>query len=797
MGSKKASGNDFGNGATIAPEQHAEEAPNHSIPSLQIRKSAEIARGSIQRSNAKLTPSRIAAQCTAVPASATIAATLSPEPEHVSGALDEPIAQYLEWLLPPGRPRRVAKMYDPGHAYKYRDISRSTPFTHTMLRAHAAGRETWACRLDQDGMSRLGVIEVDEGGRAAVLAVLAAATRHHLTAMAIAVDNPLSGHAGGHVWFVYAEAAAAAAIAAQLRHIATAAGLPDTTEIWPNNQVIRLPFGYHRWARTRGELLTQDGEVVDLDSDLALGFERVASLPQNGAPLAVVTPVVTAFATSVTDVTQRDRRVSPGELSAERASLGEVRARFNREHQLAQLLADWGAVATPGGFSCPCGAPHSHTTTLYISKLGKLFSYSPQCTLYTTKGYDAFGFYVKTQHNDDIAAALRQLNPIARAQSAPAHSVADYVLSPQERQRRAAEAHRKRQARKQQAAETLADVRARAAADTTLIPCDRAVLDILMQIAGDRGWCRPSKERIAELSGYSLGSVKRSLMVLEGRGYFVSEGDGGGPNSTAIRTFLRGSFSATPAGEMIHESYRTCDLIPDSEACEPGANPPQPDRALLACVRELAKGAAEPGWETRDYAELDDACLEAEADRLVALAAAQLAEGVSGEVPQMPNSQLENLGASYIPSADWTAGGELQPFVDPTTIQIPKFLEFAEPDAPAPEKAAPTRQRRPREISAIDRYRVDLAGMEETQLAGELKKHQRTLKKHAGAHWLGQVRAKVELVQAEIDVRELATRAGAELPHLSTGRRPQAVTLRGFALSPVESSPPLTSSGGP
>jgi hypothetical protein len=783
--------------------------------------------------------------------------------ELVSAALDTQIADYLTQLLGPARPRRVARMSAPGELRpetdkktrrrtgrmvqrdKYEDIR--GPLTRQMLQQHARGTVTYSCTLDQDGMSDAGAIDVDAGGRSVVWRVLQVAQARGRSCYAVVIEGP--DHSGGHIWFRYAQKAPAVAIAAELRAIATAAGLPEHTEIWPQNQGIRSPFGVHQVAKTRGELLTQAGELIDLDADLAQGIELVLGLLQNEAPPAVST------VDAVDASTKKERRISLGELSAERFD----RERFNRDHPLEQLLCDWGAVATAGGFSCPCGVPHSHTTTLYISRLGKLFSYSTQCKLYTTKGYDAFGFYVKTQHGDDIAAALRTLNPIGdrRSNSAPARNLPEYVLSPEERTHRAAEAQRKKAARRQHAAETIADVRARAATDFTLRTSDRAVLDTLLTIAGDRSWCRPSKERIAELSGVPLGTVKRVLFSaenggrLEGR-YFVSEGDGGGPKATAIRTFLRGSFSPSQTDEMIHESLRTCDLVPDSRACERGGDPHQPDRELLSCVRELAGRAAEPGWETRDYAELDDAGLEVEADRLLAVVAAQLADGASGEFPQVAkseiisDSQIENPddageivtgpagavaivgGAAYVPKGaeSWYQA-----------VQIPKFVGICDQAGPAqlldltpePEPAAPAapaRRRRPCEISVIDRYRLDLAGMEETALAGELKKHHRTLKKHAGAHWLDQVRAKLDLVQAEIDVRELGSRAGAELPHLTPAasvtrtqmRRRRGASLSaeiprmaeadqlvldlvpignragGFARALVEGSPPLTSS---
>src|SRR5581483_6674806 len=119
-------------------------------------------------------------------------------------------------------------------------------------------------------------------------------------------------------------------------------------------------------------------------------------------------------------------------------------------------------------------------------------------------------------------------------------------ITPELRERRQRDAERKREMRLHQVTETLEDVRSRTETDTRLTPCDQAVLDALLDIAGAKDWCRPSKPAIAErteaVAGrrYSVGSVKRSLMRLEGFGYFSSNGDGGDSNQTAIRTFLRG-----------------------------------------------------------------------------------------------------------------------------------------------------------------------------------------------------------------------------------------------------------------
>ena len=268
--------------------------------------------------------------------------------------------------------------------------------------------------------------------------------------------------------------------------------------------------------------------------------------------------------------------------SSGRASLADVKARFNAEHTLDSLLTGYGAVKTKDGYSCPF-CTHPHETTLYISKQGRLFSYSPNCKLHTTKGYDAFGLYVLIDHNDNALAAAKKLNPIEPRQKRQDPPLVEPTPARVQTSEQAQDAQRKRDARKAAAATTIADVQARASQDNTLTDADRAVLKALIAIANGRAWCRPSKERLAEESEYSLGSVKRSLMLLEDRGYFRSEGVGGGSNQTAIRTFLRGSLAGAETSEMIHEFIENIDLIQPLELVS-AAQPAQPE--------------AEPGeWE--------------------------------------------------------------------------------------------------------------------------------------------------------------------------------------------------------
>ncbi len=460
--------------------------------------------------------------------------------------------------------------------------------------------------------------------------------------------------------------------------------------------------------------------------------------------------------------------VSKGEAANGRQNADDVIPRLNRANDAGDYLAHQGAtlIHTRGEsryYTGLAGDSHANGHTYIVSpaKDGNghiCFSYSPNGKLSKAdfpRGFRWFDAICALEYNGDTTAALQALNPIPRAPQvldtrdeaerwASQHAAAcdtDYVLAPAELKRRAGRAQRKRQTHHTQAAQTIADVRSRAAQDPDLTTADRAILEAMLTIAGDRGWCRPSKEQIADVSGIPLGTVKRALFSpafggrLECR-YFTSQGKGGAPKTTAIRTFLRGSIAPT----LIHESYSTCDLIPDSGAGEGGGVLGVAALAALSMVDQ-------------------EAC---QARLLV-----QLADG--DQVRDALDARAG--GACYNPALDWTTGGvlDLSEWRDPRELRSHAVVVDDEGAAPAQlldvaTRPEPLARRKPRhkrpmgELDATDRYRLDLAGMEETQLAGELKKHQRTLKKYAGARWLddaGGVRERLRLVQAEIDVREL------------------------------------------
>ena len=230
-----------------------------------------------------------------------------------------------------------------------------------------------------------------------------------------AVFLPGDIHDGGHIRALYNGSYDAADIRAQMHQVIKRARLVETTEVWPGcTQGIRGLFGVHQTKGTRGTLILQSGEVIDLDTDLAAGFALVEQLPTNAAPPKVEIAAVEPIAA------RPIIRESPGERAAGRASLDDVKAQFNAERTTESVLDRWGkATETRDGWACTCGVGHTHETTLYISKRGKLFSYSPRCHLHTTKGWDAFGLYVFLFHNDNVVAAVKELNPIQPRPAAP------------------------------------------------------------------------------------------------------------------------------------------------------------------------------------------------------------------------------------------------------------------------------------------------------------------------------------------------------------------------------------------
>jgi hypothetical protein len=649
----------------------------------------------------------------------------------------------LRTVLPAARPRRVAEMLPPGRDRKYEDFPKSKPLTHAMIADHIAGTRTYAATIDHNGLTRWGAIDVERDtpaeGRAALLRGLAALRDAGIVAFAIAVDNAAGRHYGGHILVPYSQLVRARDVFAQLHNIAITAELGNDgePEVWPCNQVIRLPFGYHTRAKTRGLLITQDGELFNLDDsdELAAAIRYVATMPQNPPPPPAPAPVE-----------QPKPTPRPVVVNATPGSNAGIIQRFNNEHPLGSLIEQYGAHKTRDGYSCPCGVQHTHETTLYISKRGKLFSYSPRCKFYTERGHDAFNLFTIVEHGGNQEAALLAIGyipPTTPKQKRydgvePQHLGAEQVAA------RAADARRKRTSRRDEAAATLANVRQRLANDWQLSDRAAVVCMVLLDIAGDRDWCRPSIARLVDMTSYSESTVHRALRDLEQAGYIESDKNkGGAKGTTRLRTFVRVSHDSDVTPEYIY----TCDHDIESDlTCEARAFPGDTPTPTTPAV-QLDSSEPEPGQPPA----ADDA---RGSQALVADHATQ--------TESTPTAAHEANGAGYNPADDWTLHSDAPPpqrrpmprAKDVYTLSRPlgdlgiralaEQVEMLPDEAPAPTAPPPVKMPRLPNSAQADkrrkeraRYEAKLAVMTLDDLRGEVKKLRNTATKYNDPSWNG------------------------------------------------------------
>ena len=775
------------------------------------------------------------------------------------------IAQWLAELLmlDVARPRRCGRMSRPGETKrdkdtgqivprgKYEDLPKSAPFTLSNLIDHARARVTWSCTLDQNGLSYAGVIEIDAGGRDALLRTLAACERRGIVAFAF--EQIGKDHKGGHVWFLFSEPAPTADVRALCRAITNDAGLPPDTELWPQNQGLRPPFGYHQTNQTFGNLVLQSGELIALDTELTAGFTAVRTLPRNSTPPA--TPVeqpnrVQSALKAAPAGATTPQHTTAGRIDTQ-AIGAAVRARFNQENEWADLLSNAGGTEMRDGWQCNCGYTHTHPVQLAITSRDKIISFSPNCAWAPHKesghALDKFGFAVAQTYRGNYKAAMEALarqyglwvEPTRQRQPEPAE--------PERRQQthaQAADAARKRAERIRRASTIINDIRTRANADITMDAQARRMLEVHLQLVGQD--CKHTKSVIgqAHLAGYSERNAQIGNAYLVEHGYIKRTLRGS--KETALWTLLESSahtitrpqninigvIPETGEGSpmYIHES----DSYSNLRASEPRAQAPElpalgeadtldtwqavcdehgaaelafldtpaaePDAGLLSYVRGLARevGALgyEHGWELRDYLDWNDSKLEQEVQRLEALLRCPPNWRIPGfhdaEQPELATYEPTKTAGAYTGQSKhyadfaqrWAWSNEAIRVID-APAEVGE-VEQAQLDAPPVVRPA---TRRRNEVSALDRYRADVALMSESQLAGEIRKHTATLKKHAGAAWLPQVRDKLAIVQAELDDRAGVPAALGSTP--APIERPRA-RLRAplQARAPQRASPP-------
>ena len=727
-------------------------------------------------------------------------------------ALYQEIGKWLTDLLmlDRGRPRRVGRMSTPGETKrdrktgqivprgKYEDIPKSARFKLGDLLDHARGRVTWSCTLDQSDLSYSGVIEIDAGGRDALVRTLAACEARGI--IAFAFEQIGKDHKGGHVWFLFSKPALAADILALCRAIAADAGLPANTELWPQNQGIRPPFGYHQSNQTWGNLLLQSGEIINLDTELAAGFAAVCALPRNSAPPAA--PVETkptrpkAAPQAQVTTTESRQRTSTGCIDSQ-AIGAAVRARFNAEHNWPELLNNAGGTELRDGWQCNCGYTHSHSVQIAITSRDKIVSYSPNCGWAphkdSGKALDKFGFAIAQTYHGSYQAAVEvlarqyglwvELKHTKRQQAPLSDKQLEY--SPAEVARRREYNDKRRAARH---AETLAALEALYdrvcnLSFTSAVPVGvnpekhadrtRLLLIYLYGLAMESGCLQvaPTNEKIAAELGWCERYVVYGFRELEASGTGKRQGGksafGNQPNQAATWTFFR---EPSPIPMPVQPGASDAPNLGCKPDCDAECTPLYRTSNTHDLIKEHVRGGAQPAQVDSDAPAPKAECHQA------------APEGASASY--QPEWAMEWSDKPYTGASKhlvdfetrWAWSNEA---IKPrnAVVDVADLVEQAEI---VPISPAKTRQKSNEGIVSIDRYHAKIARMTVAELRAEKRKQENTICKHAKAFWVREVREKLALVEWLLAEAQSQSKAGVGCaPPLTSWRAaPQPTSLQ-------------------
>jgi hypothetical protein len=549
--------------------------------------------------------------------------------------IEEIIALYRLTFLDHA-PKRQARMLTPQEQQQRTDHRKytesATPITDAMIAAHLAGRATYAAPAAHAGLACLLSLDVDAGGAPALRALLDEATRRGWFAFVEYTPRPdrTEQEQRGYVHLPICELVSADRLQLLGFEIKQSV-IQDDWKIDSRVQeaVTRLPLGMHQHTQRYAEIWLPTGEVLSADTDRASAFNTI----------------ITAWHTGpVEQLPQRPQPSSPQHAAIDQNatySAADIQRLYNEAHDPCDLLqAAGGRRASRTGWHCPCGQ-HTHgdkDSSLLIKeannpKYGRFIvqGYREGCIFYTPdrKVWDSFNIYRMLHHmtNTDMLLHARQelgIKPdpmygndslqtrpyrsssresVSTRREQDSHQNGPYRSSSIESAPTAAPAAPKpppaqptdhHERRRDQAPQRLtpgdqADatthqlIYVHLAQDDQPTPASRKVINVLLDIAGTRTWCRPSIAQLITRTGYSERTIQRSLRQLETIGYMQTDRSAniyGGDETSIYRLQVpqptaapsqperRGGVIPCHPSIYIHES-KTIDL---SLACKGGAD---------------------------------------------------------------------------------------------------------------------------------------------------------------------------------------------------------------------------------
>ena len=478
-------------------------------------------------------------------------------------------------------------------------------------------------------------------------------------------------------------------------------------------------------------------------------------------------------------------RTSPAEAGANRLSARETIDRANSQHDLGDLLVAHGAtlVATRGAvryYDGLHGDTHDNNTTYIVSpsRDGNGYighSYSPNGKLSNVdhpRGFRWFDAIATLEHGGNLVAALKAVSPRPTRATAllPSHPTAppEYltVANAEQRQQWREMKRQQRVVLQRELRERTERLSALATTDARLGQRERDAWAVHHTFFASQGrHCVSVAAQAARLCAVDhaeenhVRRMQRANERLITCGYLQRTDRRDGSNTQTswwepgevdahrVTQAVELHLNATNAvSEPSVDDYRVT-VAPDTERVTL-------DSALVTLHEHsmcsmILHGACELGGEAALAAFSPDnavnAC-EASFDPTIAI-------GAKGSYTGRTKHSLSLEELMVASSEHWRS------------IQKVELIEESIDASPeVPLLVIPVKRAVP-DHSALDHYHARIALLEEVKLAGELRKHQATLRKYAGEHWLNQVRQKIRCVEQELDLRDAARATARPAPN--------------------------------